>query len=213
MNIKPALEQLIDGIMWPAMGSNEQNFVTRKLKLSLDHENYIVLGDINLPSNGNTTVTQIDQIVVSIYGIFCIETKSTHGWVFGSLRGTRWTQRLGLKNYHMDNPFFQNYCHVKAIELALKDFDLKKPIESMIALPEAGNILVNDTDNVGDAHQIIDKIKSHSAVLYTHEECDNMKQQLNFANITNPSVLKNHKNEISALRRVSAQKVAQLMHF
>ena len=58
------------------IGKRGENFVSRKL-LELDSEHYKVLVDLMLPSLGNTNTTQIDHIVVSDFGIFCIETKSS----------------------------------------------------------------------------------------------------------------------------------------
>ena len=54
------------------IGKRGENLVSRKL-LELDSELYKVLGDLMLPSLGNTNTTQIDHVVVSDFGIFCIE--------------------------------------------------------------------------------------------------------------------------------------------
>jgi hypothetical protein len=62
--------------------------VSRKL-LELDSEHYNVLDDLMLPSLGNTNKTQIDHIVVSDFGIFCIETKSRAGWIFEKNTGRK----------------------------------------------------------------------------------------------------------------------------
>ena len=56
------------------IGKRGENFVSREL-LELDSEHYNVLDDLMLPSLGNTNTTEIDHIVVSDFGIFCIETK------------------------------------------------------------------------------------------------------------------------------------------
>lgn len=48
----------------------------------LPQEHYRVFNDIMLQTKRGTT--QIDHIVVSIYGIFVIETKNYKGWITGS---------------------------------------------------------------------------------------------------------------------------------
>ena len=77
---------------WPYLiGKSGENFVSRKLS-RLDPRRYTTLNDLMLPSNGNTATTQIDHVVVSDFGIFCIETKSYRGWIFGNAQQEYWTQ-------------------------------------------------------------------------------------------------------------------------
>jgi hypothetical protein len=73
------------------IGKSGEKFVSRKLH-NLDPEQYKVIDDLMLPSLGNTKTTQIDHVVVSNFGIFCIETKSYSGWIFGNARQQHWTQ-------------------------------------------------------------------------------------------------------------------------
>ncbi|WP_265088790.1 nuclease-related domain-containing protein [Psychrobacter immobilis] len=48
--------------------------------LKLEKENYHRLNNITLPlANGGST--QIDHVIVSVYGIFVIETKNYKGWI------------------------------------------------------------------------------------------------------------------------------------
>ena len=53
----------------------------KKCLSSLPEEEYFVLNDLYLKNGAKTT--QIDHIVVSIYGIFVIETKTYKGWIYG----------------------------------------------------------------------------------------------------------------------------------
>ena len=66
--------------------------------LELDPAHYKVLDNLLLPSNGNLNATQLDHVVVSNYGIFCIETKSYKGWIFGNANDKYWTQVSENKN-------------------------------------------------------------------------------------------------------------------
>jgi hypothetical protein len=66
-----------------------------------------------LPSQGSTT--QIDHVLVSVYGIFVIETKNMKGWIFGDERSAQWTQSIFGKKSRFQNPLRQNYRHVKAL--------------------------------------------------------------------------------------------------
>ncbi len=83
--------------------------------LKLDKNVYHRLNGITLPrDNGGST--QIDHVIVSVYGIFVIETKNYKGWIYGSENQRQWTQSFpnGSK-YKFQNPLRQNYLHIKTL--------------------------------------------------------------------------------------------------
>lgn len=82
--------------------------------LMLDKQTYYRLNNITLPlANGGST--QIDHVIVSIHGIFVIETKHYKGWIFGSERQAQWTQTIMGRKYKFQNPLRQNYLHIKTL--------------------------------------------------------------------------------------------------
>lgn len=73
--------------------------------------------------------TQIDHIVVSQFGIFVVETKSTRGWIFGRESDSEWTQVLPSKKQRFQNPLRQNYGHTRALaEFLLLDHSIFQSI-------------------------------------------------------------------------------------
>ncbi|WP_261869802.1 nuclease-related domain-containing protein [Psychrobacter sp. JCM 18901] len=83
--------------------------------LKLEKDVYHRLNGITLPrANGGST--QIDHIIVSVYGIFVIETKNYKGWIYGSENQRQWTQSFpnGSK-FKFQNPLLQNYLHIKTL--------------------------------------------------------------------------------------------------
>lgn len=83
--------------------------------LKLEKDIYHRLNGITLPrDNGGST--QIDHIIVSVYGIFVIETKNYKGWIYGSETQRQWTQSFpnGSK-FKFQNPLRQNYLHIKTL--------------------------------------------------------------------------------------------------
>ncbi|MBH0006167.1 NERD domain-containing protein [Psychrobacter sp. SWN149] len=83
--------------------------------LKLEKNVYHRLNGITLPrDNGGST--QIDHIIVSVYGIFVIETKNYKGWIYGSETQRQWTQSFpnGSK-FKFQNPLRQNYLHIKTL--------------------------------------------------------------------------------------------------
>lgn len=87
----------------------------------LPTEKYTVLNNIMLRTQNGTT--QIDHVVVSLYGIFIIETKNYKGWIYGKENDEYWTQNIYGKKNKFKNPIHQNYGHVKAIEKLLENFN------------------------------------------------------------------------------------------
>jgi hypothetical protein len=60
---------------------------------------------------------QIDIIAVSRRGIFVIESKGYHGWIFGNANNQKWTQVLayGHEKRLFYNPIKQNASHIKVL--------------------------------------------------------------------------------------------------
>jgi hypothetical protein len=83
------------------------------MRLRLDAETYRQIDNVIVPSRNGTT--QIDHILVSVYGIFVIETKNMKGWIYGSAENDTWTQVLGGRKYQFQNPLKQNYRHTRCL--------------------------------------------------------------------------------------------------
>ncbi|MFA6308865.1 MAG: NERD domain-containing protein [Clostridia bacterium] len=87
----------------------------------LPKDKYLILNNIMLKTNTGTT--QIDHIVVSVYGIFVIETKNYKGWILGNEMDEYWTQNIYGKKNKFKNPIRQNFGHIKALEELLSAYD------------------------------------------------------------------------------------------
>ena len=85
--------------------------------LRLDGRVYQRLHNVVIPADNGTT--QIDHLLVSIYGIFVIETKNKGGWIFGGERDRQWTQSIFGKKYSFQNPLHQNYRHTQCLSAFL----------------------------------------------------------------------------------------------
>jgi len=86
--------------------------------MGLDGKIYRRIHDIVIPAQGGTT--QIDHVLVSVYGIFVVETKNMDGWIFGEERSPKWTQCIYGKKFQFQNPLHQNYRHTRALAEYLK---------------------------------------------------------------------------------------------
>lgn len=91
-----------------------EKVVSLSNKFLLNKKKYHLINDVTLEVEGETT--QVDHIVVSEFGVFVIETKNMSGWIFGTERQARWTQKIYRKSFRFQNPLRQNYKHIKVIE-------------------------------------------------------------------------------------------------
>jgi hypothetical protein len=181
------------------IGQGGENFVTRKF-LGLDPSNYKVLSDLLLPYKGSLGVTQIDHVVVSNYGIFCIETKARSGWIFGNANQEYWTQVIYHYKKRFYNPLRQNYAHVKAIEELIKLKYPKIKIISLVAFPDADKLKISGTDSVGYAGDIVRKIQSFVSPIITNSERDEIYKILVDADIQDREVRRLHDKGVKKLK-------------
>ena len=85
----------------------------------LDAAQYRHFSNLIIPALNGTT--QIDNIVVSPFGVFVIEAKYFQGWIFGGAKQEKWTHTLSrFEKYAFPNPIRQNYGHIKALARLLR---------------------------------------------------------------------------------------------
>jgi hypothetical protein len=181
-------------------GRRGERAVSRKL-LKLDPLKYKILDDIMLPSRGNSTSTQIDHIIISNYGIFCIETKSLTGWIFGSANQEYWTQVIFRYKGRFYNPLRQNFAHTKAIQDLLGTWRLKKPIVSLVVFTKANKLKISGTDSVGYVHDIERKIKSYGEPVFSDAERDEIYNLLLTSNILDKETRELHIREVRDFKK------------
>jgi len=180
-------------------GQRGERFIAGKLS-QLDANYYKVLNDLLIPSRGNSATTQIDHIVVSNYGIFCIETKDYDGWIFGDAKQEYWTQVIYRHKERIRNPMWQNYGHVKAIQDLIQSVSPNIPIIPFVAFPSTDKLKVTDTDCVGSGKDLINRIDSFRQVVITDIERDKIVSILENANIKDEEVRKQHIRNIRSLK-------------
>lgn len=114
--------------------------------------------------------TQIDHLILSIRGIFVIETKNMRGWIFGDERQRQWTQVLYRRKTKFQNPIHQNYKHVKAIHNFLS-VDLRI-IFNIVVFSGDAKFKTKMPDNVVTIRELLPYIQSHNQCLLTSEDVD-----------------------------------------
>ena len=136
--------------------------------LWLNKKDYIIFNDLHLFHNGYTT--QIDHLVLSIYGIFVIETKHYKGWIFGNEKSTYWTQTIYGTRNQLYNPILQNWKHVNFLKRLSPELKSATYFPIVVFTGSGELIDVETTLPVIYKNQLRQLIKSEKDVRLTHQK-------------------------------------------
>lgn len=187
------------------IGRQGEKFVNNKFLSELNPEHYVLINDVMLPNGSDIGTTQIDHIVVSNFGIFCVETKAYAGWIFGRESDKYWTQSVNYHKYRFFNPLRQNYGHVKTLEKLLAPLGVFIPIYSFVAFPDAEELRIAGTDAVGYARDIVRKIKGYTQLVLSNKDVEKIINVINQTNIIDENIRKEHTKKINELRDAPPQ--------
>jgi len=160
--------------MWSTiLGWLGEKTTTFGLWVKLDESTYRRIDNVIIPSRNGTT--QIDHILVSVYGIFVIETKNMKGWIFGSENQATWTQSIFGKKHQFQNPLRQNYRHTKCLSEYLGiSHDLIHSVVFFIGECEFKTPMPENVLNRG----LADHIRSFSRVCFEDHQVRDIENRL-----------------------------------
>jgi len=124
----------------------------------LPSSEYSVINDLIIQNEHHST--QIDHVIISIYGIFVIETKNYSGWIMGGEKSDQWIKNMYGRKYYFYNPIKQNYGHISS--LAKELLIPKDSFISIIAFPNTADIKVHTNEHVIYFKEILPTIYSYS---------------------------------------------------
>ena len=193
-------------------GAVGERTVNRVLK-RLNPDRYTVLSNLILESTGGSTkTTQIDHVVVSVYGIFSVETKNYKGQIYGNEMAKQWTQNIYGHKYKFENPIRQNYAHIKALEAILMEKGFRNiPIYSIVTFPRNTEIKVTiEKENVVKYGAVARKIRKLSKTeVFTQEEKTEIAEVLQKANVASRETTKAHIKDIRHVKAENRRKIAR----
>lgn len=163
------------------------------------YDKYKIINDILIKSNDRTI--QIDHLVISIYGIFVIETKNYKGWIVGSDNSEYWTKNMFGNKYKFYNPIKQNKAHILALSKQL-GIDLNNFI-SIVAFSDEADLRVNTAHNVIYISQINELLKEYTDIKFQENDIQKLYEKISLLNIMSPETKKQH---ISEVRHIIANK-------
>lgn len=173
--------------------------VIKKL-LQLNETHYKILNNLLLLSSGRLDFTQIDHVVVSNYGIFCVEIKSYRGWIFGNAKEEYWTQIIFWYMKRFYNPLRQNYVYTKALEALIKPKYPQAQIYSLVVFLGANKLEISGTDSVIFAGDLIKKIESYTNAILSDIEKNEIYEILDGVNIQSKEMRKLHDHDVMQLK-------------
>ncbi|EJP82984.1 nuclease-related domain-containing protein [Bacillus cereus] len=166
--------------------------LVKRILGKLDPKSYFVLHNVTVYTEYGDT-TQIDHIVIAETGVFVVETKNYEGWIYGSEKAARWTQGIFRKKHSFQNPFRQNYKHIKAIEWVMEQ---QLPCISIAAFHPKYSLKRVDVHSKGKHALYYNDLKgcieSYTEVQLTNDEVQHIYQTMLRANITDKGIEKKH---------------------
>lgn len=158
----------------------------------LPSEKYKIIHDILIESNNRTV--QIDHLVLSIYGIFVIETKNYKGWITGSDDFEYWTKNMYGNKYKFYNPVKQNNAHIVVLSRRL-GVPLNKFI-SIIAFSDEADLEIDTTHNIVYISEINELIIRYSDMKFSEMDIQKLYEKISSLNIVSSKARKQHVSEV-----------------
>ena len=156
----------------------------------LPKDRYCAINNLLLRTSSGST-TQIDHVVISVYGIFVIETKFYKGWIYGGENSEYWTQSIYGHKYSLRNPIHQNQGHIRALKHLLQDFG-DVPFISIVAFSRQCRLGVNASTPVIYWNKIPRTISQFKDKHLTHEQVISIHNRLVESNCNSKESRKEH---------------------
>lgn len=169
-------------------------------KWLLDKNEYHLIKNVTLPTEDGTT--QIDHIIISIYGIFVVETKNMKGWFFGNANQRFWTQKIYKHLSKFQNPLHQNYKHVKTLEqlLGLKD----NQVYSLVVFVGDSTFKTEMPENVTSGFGYARYIKSKKQPVLSRQEVTEIITKIEQGRLSQS--FETHRAHVKHVKTIQSQK-------
>lgn len=153
-----------------------------------------ILVDLQIPTpEGNTT--QIDLVFLHKTGIYVIETKNLNCTVSGNNTNDYWLKEYSNGySYSFHNPIFQNYTHIRSLNILLSNYTYKCFLSFVVFGP---NCSIKYSDNLSN-------LKYKTTILNSNELKKKMKKTIDSRlTMISDDDLKNIYKDLSKYARVS----------
>lgn len=173
-------------------GKEGEMQVAKKLK-NLDNKKHLLINDVYYRSKSGK-ITQIDHIVVSVYGLFIIEVKNFMGKVTGREDDTVWTHHVGKRSWDFYNPIRQNSAHVKVLKEIV---GIDAPFKPVVCFTDRTTLKVETTSIVTNPDGLYNYIKSHDRVVISEENLSKIVDHLKNSSAKGENIRQEHISQIN----------------
>ena len=180
------------GINMPKIKGKMGEFNVSVVLSTLPKDEYQVINDIIIPSKYGTT--QIDHVVVSVYGIFVIETKNYKGLIYSGEDAETWTKNMWGNKYSLRNPLKQNYGHVKSLQAILNI--PKEMFIPIVVFSNRAKLRVQTQETVINLWRLRSEIKRHKIPIIPSEQLIDYRSSIELAAIDDKDIAKSHKANV-----------------
>lgn len=146
----------------------------------LDESKYEIINHLILKLEEN--IIQIDNIVVSNFGIFVIQAANYKGKIIGREFDENWQQRMHVKTEKLQNPICENNKHIQVLQQVLREFDEIKYIPIVTFTTNADLKVTSNTDVVYTIH-LVKTIKRHTEEIISDTDKKRIYSKLMSLNI------------------------------
>ena len=104
-----------------------ETMISINLKKLIKKQGFVIN---NLIIEENDKSNQMDHILISKKGIFCVETKNYSGTIYGDDKRKEWTQvfNFGKQKYNFYSPVIQNKNHIRSLNNIIKDYNINNVV-------------------------------------------------------------------------------------
>lgn len=141
---------------FPTFQNSGESLVSQVLTQHFRSPDYHLMNHVTLRMDDGTT--QVDHILVSRFGVFVIETKDYNGWIFADAADRAWTSVRFRRKYKFQNPIYQNFRHVLAVQNLL-EFVPQESIESVVVFTGSAEFKTEVPAGVVHVEQLVDYLR------------------------------------------------------
>lgn len=160
-------------------------------------KNYVLMKSVLLPTK--TGSTELDHVVVSVYGIFVIETKNYSGTVKGDENSKNWihTDKKGNQR-DMYSPIKQNAGHIGTLRRAINLNE--SAFIPIVVFSGTAKLEIKSKSHVVQLNQLRDVVLSYKNKMYTKKEVKEIVKNIKSVNMDSIMNRKKHVKYVKSIK-------------
>ena len=159
------------------VGRRGADHVNNMLLQELPSKKYKIFNNVTLQVDNSKI--QIDNIIVSLQGVFIVQTKTWTGWIVGTPELEKWKQINKQTTYNYSNPIKVNQHYIKLLNKLLKIPVTN--IFSVIVFSGVCEFRNKRIENVLYARELTNYIQSFQDIIMNQVEAKTIIENINKA--------------------------------